>query len=236
MSLLATETKSGATFEADEDGVVAAPTETVVQPTLEAQSTAIAQTQNRALATPTGLVNPFDELKNALKVDYNTLEQVIPNQGNWCCRESKSILGDTITFEVISHQDSWVVSPEDDKAPYEVVRYSDDGQMCSDGTAVQEHLVWLRTNGYPKAKMKQRVVVVAALLSTSKAKDMEGTLVQLDLSPSNRVQWSRYVVNSAFGVKLGKYTPEQTKLVKAECEIATNGSNTYTLAKFSTVK
>jgi len=245
MSLLATENKTvtatTAAFEADEDGVIATPA-TVTAPatgTAPAASTPIPTAQvltvptGGALASPIGMVNPFDALKNALRVDFNTLEQVIPNQGSFMCRESKKILGDTITFEVLSHQDAWVVSPEDDKAPNEVVKYSDDAQTCSDGTAVQEHLVWLRTNGYPKAKLKQRVVVVVALMTTAKSKDMEGTLVQLDLSPANKTQWSRYVINSAFGVKIGKFTVEQSKIVKAECEIATSGTNTYTLAKFS---
>jgi len=235
MSLLATENKTNATFEADEDAVIDTQVSTTAQTSAPSAPPAQVPTvqSGGVLTSATGMMNVFAELKNALHVDYNTLEAVIPNQGSFLCRESKKVLGDTIVFEVLSHQDSYVVSPEDDGAPNEVVRYSDDGLTCSDGTPVPEHLVWLRANGYPKAKLKQRVVVVAALVTTAKSKDMEGTLVQLDLSPANRIQWNRYVFNAAFGVKIGKFTAEQAKRVKAECEIATSGTNTFTLSRFS---
>ena len=238
MSLLSTETKSTATFEADEDGVITTTPENVVttatQVTTENPTTAapIAPVQPRALAV-TGMVNPMDAIKNALPVDYNTLEQVIPSQGNFMCRESGKVLGDTIDFEVLSHQDSFVVSPEDDKAPKEVVRYSSDGLTCSDGTSVAEHLHWLRTNGYPRARTKARIVVVVALIKTVKNKDEEGSLVQLDLSPANRTQWTRYMVNAARKVQIGMNTAQQVLKVTATAEIATSGSNIYTLAKFA---
>lgn len=230
MSLLQTENKTvnnSASFEDDE--TTAAPVAaTVTTP----QAVAVVQKQAVAIV-PTAMPNVLEQFKNALRVEYNTLEAIITTNGNFVSRESKKVLGDTVTFELLSFQDSYVVSPNDDKAPDDVVRYSDDGLTCSDGTAVQEHLHWLRTSGYPKAALKQRVVVVGALMSTSKPVGMEGTLVQFDLSPISRTHWLRYTANSAYGLKIGKYTPDQLQKVVATAELATSGTNTFTFARFS---
>jgi len=242
MSLLKTETANKSTdmpitFE-DEDTMdtVAAQPAATAQP---ATTTAVAERKTTAVSPIQTLVNPLEQYKDVLRVDYNTLEQCIVNQGNFVLREDNKVLGDVVTFEVQSWQDAWVVSPEDDDAPNDVVRYSNDGVMCSDNSVtVAEHLNWLRTNGYPKARLKQRVVVVAALLEVSKAtaKDKEGCLVQFDLSPANRTQWLRYAANTAFQIKMGKFTQEQVMRVTATAEIANSNGNNYTLSKFAVAK
>ena len=231
MSLLGTE-KTGTTaastpaFESDDHVGQATAT--------AAATTAVATQQGGALGAVRPMTNPLGDLKNALTVDYNTLEQVIATNGNFMLRENDKVLGDEVLFEVLSHQDSWVVSPEDQKAPIDVVKFSNDGLMCTDGTSVQEHLNFLRTNGYPRAKLKQRAVVVGAILKTSKAADMEGTLVQFDLSPASRIQWERFTANAAFQVKIGKFNADQVTKVKAIADIAKGpDSSTYTLAKFA---
>ena len=176
----------------------------------------------------------LEDMKGALPVEYNTLSQIIANNGNFVERESKVNMGDSLTFTLLSFQDSYVVSPEDDDAPDEMVRYSLDGVMCSDGTTtVKEHLAYLHENGYPKARLKERIVVVAAIEAAAKSDKFNGTLMQLDLSPMSRVQWKRFMANAAYGLAIGKYTEEQVKRVKATTEVAT-GSNKkdFTLAKF----
>ena len=231
MSLLGTE-KTGTTaastpaFESDDHVGQATAT--------AAATTAVATQQGGALGAVRPMTNPLGDLKNALTVDYNTLEQVIATNGNFMLRENDKVLGDEVLFEVLSHQDSWVVSPEDQKAPIDVVKFSNDGLMCTDGTSVQEHLNFLRTNGYPRAKLKQRAVVVGAILKASKAADKEGTLVQFDLSPASRIQWERFTANAAFQVKIGKFNADQVTKVKAIADIAKGpDSSTYTLAKFA---
>lgn len=239
MSLLQTENKTvSASFE-DDDATSASPSALAAAAATVANAAAAA-TVAVQVAQPTQLavhaatmVNVLEPFKNALRVEYNTLESVIATNGNFVARESKKVLGDTITFELLSFQDSYVVSPNDDKAPGEDVRYSDDGITCSDGTSVEEHLQYLRTNGWPKAALKNRVVVVGAVESTAKPSDLEGTLVQFDLSPASRVHWNRYTANAAFLVKKGKYTAEQLTKVRATAELATSGTNTYTMARFA---
>lgn len=185
-----------------------------------------------AIAEPAYAIS--EGMKHSIVVDYNTFPQITATNGNFVERESKIALGDTITFELVSFQDSWVVSPGDDKAPNDLVRYSDDGVVCSDGTPVQEHLQFLKAGGYPKASLKQRSVVVGEVLSCSKVAKYNGELVQFDLSPMSRVQWQRYLANSVNSLRKGRKTAEQLKMITATTELCTSGVNIYTKAMFAT--
>lgn len=176
----------------------------------------------------------MEVFKDALPVDYNTLSQMVAQQGSFIDRESKTVLGDKIVFELLSYQDSFVVSPEDDDAPDDMVRYSGDGVVCSDGTMVQAHLEFLKENGFPKARLKQRVVLVGAVESAAKSDKFNGQLVQFDLSPSSRTQWVRFTANVAYGLKIGKFTSEQVNRISAETVLAQGKANdTYTLVQFN---
>lgn len=226
MSLLATQQNSASTpaFEQDEDTTSTAPQLT----------TAIAPQAVSQLAIKTSTDDPLVELKNALVVDYNTLDALILSNGNLLLREGKRSIGDSIQLELLSYQDSFVLAPQDDKAPVSVVRFSNDGVTCSDGvTSVKEHLQWLHTNGYPRAALKARVIVVGAIEKCAKNPDLIGTLVQLDLSPASRAQWLRYTANALYKFQKGLATKEGLRHIKVQAEIATAGSNTYTLASFS---
>ena len=221
-------------FEA-EDGTADASTQAAANTGATASTTtAVAAQKGGAVSTNfKANMKVLEDFKGALPVEYNTLSQVIANNGNFVERESKTNMGDSLTFTLLSFQDSFVVSPEDEDAPDDMVRYSLDGVVCSDDTPVAEHLEYLRNNGYPKAKLKERIVVVAAVEAAAKTDKFNGTLMQLDLSPMSRVQWKRFMANAAYGLAIGKYTEEQVKRVKAVTEVAT-GSNKkdYTLAKF----
>lgn len=225
MSLLNTETNSSApAFEED----------------FEAPQTSAADKAVAATPAPTPLAvkpstdHPLLELKNALVVDFNTLDALILSNGNLLLREGKKSVGDSIQLELMSYQDSYVVAPQDDKAPVSVVRFSNDGITCTDGvTSVKEHLHWLQTNGYPKAALKSRVIIVGAVEKCAKNPDLIGTLVQIDLSPASRAQWLRYEANAMYKYQKALATKEGLRHIKVQAEIATAGSNTYTLAIFS---
>lgn len=227
-------TAAGA-FESDDDTVADQATITASIAT-EAPVTAVAvkPTAQVAVAKPVANARVLESFKDAMPVEYNTLEQIIANQGNFQERESKVNMGDTIVFELLSYQASFVVSPEDDSAPDDAVRYSMDGVVCSDGTMVQEHLEWLHENGFPAARLKERAVVVAAIETAAKTDKFNGTLMQLDLSPASRTMWNRFLANAAYGLKIGKYNEESVKRVKAETSLAQGkGNNTYTKVSFT---
>lgn len=231
MSLLATQTTSAPQFEEEFETLQAASVATQAPTT--ALSTTAAPTQIAAQSKSFG--NPLSALKDSMAVEYNTLEALILTQGNIVSRETKKSLGDSIQLELLSYQDSWVVAPNDEKAPVSVVRFSNDGVMCSDGvTTVKEQLQWLHTNGYPKASLKQRVIIVGAVEKCAKNQDMLGSLVQIDLSPASRAKWLRYEANCAYKVEKKLCDADKVKHVVVTAELATAGSNTYTLANFTT--
>ena len=217
-------------FEAGDDTTKPAST------TETKAGTAIAEAKTSAIAVATK-VDPrvMDQYKDAMKVEYNTLNQVIATNGNFVDRETKTVLGDTVVFTLLSFQDSFVVSPNDDNAADNIVRYSDDGITCSDGTDVKAHLAFLKENGFPKASLKQRAVVVAAIESAVKTDKFNGQLVQFDLSPSSRTMWKRYTANVAYALSIGTTTAEKASRVKAETVIQQSGTNTFTQVQFSTV-
>lgn len=198
-----------------------------------AATTAVAtKPANTALGSPIAL-NALDSMKDLMRVEYNTLCQMTAQQGNVMDRETKTVLGDTVVFTLLSWQDSFVVSPDDDDAPDDVVKYSDDGVMCSDGISVAEHLAEMKLT-YPKARLKQRAVVVGAIESAIKTETFNGKLVQFDLSPASRTQWKRYMAEAAYALAMGGKTPEQIKRIKVTTRIANGAGNTsYTLAQFA---
>lgn len=229
-------------FETETDTASAASTDTAASPAAAAADapaadkpkTAVAKPQNTALALPTLTLNLFDQVKDALPVEYNTLNQIIANQGNLQDRETKTILGDTAVFKILSWQDAFVVSPEDDAAPDDEVRYSDDGITCSDGTLVADHIAHLKEIGFEKARLKERAVVVGAMVSAVKSDMLNGQLVQFDLSPASRTQWKRFMANASYAVSVNAKTPEQALHVKVTTSIRQGaGNNSFTLASFS---
>lgn len=235
MSLLKT-AESNATFESD-DVVTSTKTSAESATAMVAAPTsapAVAATQSPAAVALAQARAAFDQFRNALPVEYNTLDQIIASNGNFVERETKTVLGDTVHFDLLSFQDSFIVSPEDDNAPGEIVRYSNDGVVCSDGSDVKEHLDWLHQNGYPKARLKQRVVVVGAVTSAAKTDKFNGQLVQFDLSPASRTLWQRFAISAAYGLTTGRVTAAQVSKVKAEALLKSRGNDAYTVASFST--
>lgn len=205
--------------------------------TTGAATTAVAVSKPNAvaIAKPVDL-NAMARFKDVMKVEYNTLDQIIATNGNFMDRETKTVLGDTVVFNLLSFQDSFVVSPNDEDAPDDTVRYSEDGVVCSDGTAVQAHLDWLKSNGFPKASLKQRAVVVAAIESAIKTEAFNGKLVQFDLSPSSRTMWKRHMANVAYGLSTNQLQESQVQRVKAETTLKQKGTDTYTQVVFSVAK
>ena len=178
------------------------------------------------------IANLFDPLKDVLAVDYNTLIQLFPNNGNIMDREKGTMLGDEIVFLLESWQDAFVVSPEDDNAPDEMVRYSDDGIICSDGTPVVEHLEYLQTHGFPKARLKNRNVLVGLIQECAKQPTYVGELVQIDLPPSSKVMWDRYGIGALYAVNTNRFDKEQARNIRCTVTVTRKKDNMYTLASF----
>lgn len=222
-----------ANFEDEDEGMptAAAPAPAPV-PAKVATSTAVA-TQSAAAKAFNQVADTIGALKNAMPVTFDMLTSLIASNGNICKRADSRPLGAEVTFELLSWQDSFVVSTGDNKSPKDLIKYSDDGVICSDGTPAQEHLQHLRELGYTKAAIKQRAVVVGSIISCQKPGEIEeDELVQFDLSPQTRAAFMNYALGCINKQRLGKLTAEQVTKVKAVASLATMNGNTFTKLTF----
>ena len=212
-----------ATFEDQDDAVVAATTAVAV---VKPQVPSVAAQFSSA-------TDVISSLKNAMPVTFDMLIPLIATNGNVCKRSDKKPVGDQVVFELMSWQDSYVVSPNDDRGPKDCVRYSDDGIVCSDGTLVADHLAYLRSLGFAKASCKQRAVVVGSIISCSRTPELDDELVQFDLSPQSRASFLNYALGCVNKLRLGKLTSEQVTKIKATAEVVSMGGNPFTKLMFS---
>ena len=218
---------TSATFEDQDDAVVAAPAATTA-------AVAVAKPQAPSAAAQfSSATDVISSLKNAMPVTFDMLIPLIATNGNVCKRSDKKPVGDQVVFELMSWQDSYVVSPNDDRGPKDCVRYSDDGIVCSDGTLVADHLAYLRSLGFAKASCKQRAVVVGSIISCSRTSELDDELVQFDLSPQSRASFLNYALGCVNKLRLGKLTPEQVTKIKATAEVVSMGGNPFTKLMFS---
>ena len=214
------------------EGTQTAPTQTAVVTAPTTKAPAL-QAKGGVVARSAAEIDVIRGLKDAYPVAFNTLTTVMAAQGRFSLKETGQPLGTDITLELMSYQDNYVVSPNDDSAPKEHVRYSDDGITCSDGTPCLTHLADLKELGYTKAKINARNVVVGALLSAQGTKEFDGTLVQIDLSPMSKAQFLRYQIQTAYDISKGKKDPDAAKISKLSADVATNNDKKqYTLVKF----
>ncbi len=219
--------------KAVDTGTVETPTPTPAPTPAPAKQTAVATAAKSAVVVRKVQGAALSEFKDALPVEYDTLTSIKATNGNFVERESNKVLGDTVTFNLVSYQDTWVVDPGDDKAPKEDVFYSNDGKVCNDGTPIQEALQLLQNKSYDKARIKERCVVVGGVISAAKTADFNDKLVQFDLSPKSKKQFDRFRAELMYGQRIGKITLGEDVAIKGTCELKTLGSNTFTEVAFS---
>lgn len=181
-------------------------------------------------------INVVKKLKDAHRVSYDSLAQITAGQGQFIDRETKVTLGGEILLQLLSYQDQYVISPNADTAPKDLVRYSDDGVTCTDGTDCKQHVADLKELGWQNARINSRYVLVGAVLNTEKNADkFGGKLMQIDLSPKSKAQFDRYLIQSAFDLSTGKITEDQAVYLDLTAEVATNTANqSYTKVNFAT--
>jgi len=178
--------------------------------------------------------DPLAALQDKLHVEYDTLTQVKVSPGSWLERETEESLGDTIVLKLLSWQDSYVCSPNDDSAEIDLVKYSDDGVTSKDGVNMQDHLARLKADGYEDAKISQRMILVGALKESGKSTRFLNKPVQIDLPPTSRKQFVRYRAETAYAVSEGLMDGAKALVVEAKIVQAKGkGTNRYSMATFS---
>jgi len=200
--------------------------------------TAVAVVEQHLPAAPAkskfdGVSDAVGALKNAIPVRFNDGLSVKVEQTGFYTRRDNKPLGREIKMELLSWQDNYVISPGDDKAPKDLVKYSDDGKTCSDGTPVVEHLNYLKSLGMTKASLKERTVIVASLEEAPEAPTLVDRVIQIDLSPQSRASFSDYRLVAMNKQRKGRITADQAVMVSARVVRATNGTNAYGVVEFS---
>lgn len=201
-------------------------------------TTGVVATPRPSAVAVAGRMQPtLETLKNAMPVEYNTLPQLQVLQGNYILKGSSVNFGDQIEFELLSYQDQWSLSPGvDGEEAGKLVRYSDDGLTTSVGEDCRQYIQTLKDEGYPKAEMKARVLLVLNLLDSSKkvAQEHLDKLYQVDLSTSSKTTFDGYRHQAAYSVAKGKISLEEACRMLSTVVLTTNkAKQTYSVAHFA---
>ena len=221
-------------------GEVTQEAQVKVTPADVAKNALAAHQAKTALAAPKANINTMvvRQLKDALPVSFDTLTALKANQGKFFVAEKEQPIGEWVELQLMSWQDSWVASPNSMTAPKELVKYSSDGKTSDDGTDLIEHIAELKAQGFEKAKISHRCVIVGALLAAEKpANATLGELVQIDMSPKSKSMFERYQANAAWNLSQGKLTEDEVKTVRLTANTAKGPDNTtYTKIDFQATK
>ena len=228
-------------FENEDDNVAtetAAPsksekveTATATPPAKTAPATALA-TQGVAPVTAVSVAKSgvLASLKDQIRVDFDSLPSMGLKGGKFMFRDAETVkLGDAIKMELNSYQEQWVVSPGDNDADIELVKYSDDGITTTDGYDCAAHLADLKAQGFTKAKIAHRVILVGELVAlTNDGKVIEhervGDLVQVNLPDTGRRSFNSHCIQAAYAVGKGRKTAEEARMIQIK-SISTTSRN-----------
>lgn len=199
------------------------------------ESRAVAPAASRQVAVAKPMVNPLEPLKDAFRVEWDTLRGLKVTNGNVLDNQTGKTLGDVVGLELLSFQDQWVISPgtEGDEGKDEV-RYSDDGKTTTKGEDCNEYLARLKAADYPKASMTKRVVICGSLFDIGDkgrkdCKELQDSLVQLSLAPTSKASFDRYMMDQAYKIGKGIIEPEGAQRLRLSCDIVTKGKQSWTV-------
>ena len=190
-------------------------------PAAEVKTTALATKGSRAVATASAVMkqNVISGLQDAFRVEYDSLPSIGASQGTFSIKSDDTDIGPEIKIQLLSYQDSYTCGPNDTKADVELVKYSDDGITSRDGVDLRKHLNDLLEQGYTKAKIAHRVILVGELLETKNPCNNIGELVQIDLPDSGRRAFNSYTLQASYAVAKGRKTPEEATILTLKAVI-----------------
>jgi len=224
------------TYEPTPEEMQEAAAPEVVTPEVEPkrEEKAVAVKKKAAAPAKVGIVKPLDAFENALPpIDFGTLPRVNAKQSEIYCEDGS--LGKNIEVTILSFNNSFAVSPNDNAAPKDACKFSYDGVELNDGsgTTVAEHLAMLKEDGWEKAAAKRYVEVIAMLDDAETDSEEIGGMVQLSLSPQSVKQFDRYQLGCMVKLAHGTIEAESLSRMRVTAKVKTFGSNTFTMMQFS---
>ena len=226
-------TNAGTTFDES-----TAPVETVNVAAPAANVPAVQQ--GGALASPhltTGVAaamraSALHSAKDAFRVNWDSLTAITAVQGSFINKADGSDLGAEVVINVVSWQHQWQAGPNDNKADIETLQYSDtdDGKVSNDGVDMAQHVNDLKAQGYSKAKLTHRLILVGEVIGGKLANKP----IQINLPDTGRRAFEQHMTQVAFQQARGRLTAEQanTVVLKAVKEKAKSGEQ-YTKVAFA---
>lgn len=197
------------------------------------ETTAVAVKKQTLPGTQTKLVLALDSCKDVIEpCEFGMLPRVTASQGALICDGEE--LGKQIEITIMSYNESFAVAPNESEAPKELCKFSYDNVVLNDGSGitVDEHLNYLRGEGYKNAASKQYFEIIAMLDDAEEDHDEIGSVVQLSLSPQSVKQFNRYKLNTAMKIRSGAYTEEDAKKVTVTAKTKTF-AYTFTMMRFA---
>ena len=87
-------------------------------------TTALTAPRTSALATANSVakMNVISGLKDAFRVEFDSLPAIGASQGTFNLKADDTDIGAEISIQLLSYQESWVASPNDTKADVELVK------------------------------------------------------------------------------------------------------------------
>lgn len=175
----------------------------------------------------------YSGLENGFVAEFGTLPRLIASNGN-IMDDKKAVLGAFVTGQVLSWNKRWTITPADDKAPNTLCAFSMDNVTIDDGsgTTVAQYILDLKANGWPDACSKEYYDVVFSLQSAEKGSPLVGGLVTIQLSPTSRVDFDNFRLQTSFRIANGLVPAAAAELLKLSAEPVT-GKNGKTWTKFN---
>jgi hypothetical protein len=161
--------------------------------------------------------------------EYGELPRLKCSNGNVMDSDGK-LLGDWIEIQLLSFNDTYVVSPCDKNAPADIVRYSANGADFADGSGetVADYVAELKAAGWADAVSKKYIEVVGVLRESAKPTDLIGDMVQLQLSPTSATAWSGFRKQLSFKLAMAPNDSGiNPDMVRMEVEVVSAKGNTW---------
>jgi len=176
----------------------------------------------------------LSELKNVIPaLDFGTLPRFRASAAG--IKGEEGTLGNVCTVTIVSYNDQFVISPNEDAAPKELCKFSLDGVNLSDGSGtVADHIQMLKEEGYEKAASKRYNDLIAILEDAEKEHDEIGNMVTFSLSPMSVKSFERYQLQSTVKMRMNPaLTIASVSRVKITAKPKSFGKKDFVMLDFS---
>lgn len=240
MALRPTTTNDSANlFETQEETMNTTATETAAPASTSTASTAVAPAASTAVAAAKKFAPALTEFQNAIPIEtiegmgVGGLPRVTVDLGGFALDGDKP-LGNQIKIQMLSWNNRYIVaSGSTDAEAKEFFKVSYDGVTCTDGTAVDEYLKWLKeVKGYEKASKKTYIDLWGYLIAAN-GKDLaedDCKTVQVQVAPFSVSKFHAYQLDAGIRASRGGVVND---VVVINAERGKMGTNNFGYCSFS---